>query len=257
MAIKGDKRKVGLYLSGNPVLIKELNIAITPPTINNIVMFGEDDFLFSSQLIAHIDEFILEIKRGNSELDFFSDFQLLMTLIREDKMIKNMIINYFDFIFPDYKIQFNDNDIVFFIEIEEDKKQMVSRITPFSFDVLRDTIDNLFIIQPIEDEIEYNPANEAARKIAEQIKAGRKKTAQIKGEKNKDQSLFAQMASSLSIGLQMDLNIFFQYTPFQLYDLYRRFFLKQSYDLYQKVATTPLMDVSSMETPEEWTKYNY
>ena len=253
----GDKRRAGLFLSGKPVLIQDLNIVIVPPTITNIVMFGEDDFLFATQLIAHTDEFVQEIKRGNSELDIFSNFQLLMTLVREDNNIHNIIENFLEFIFPDYKVVFQDNLIDFKI-VQDEKERTISRINPFNYDILKDTISNLFLNQTImEQEIEYNPANDAAKQIADKIKAGRKKTKQLKSEKGKDQSMFAQICSSLSIGLQMDINIFFNYTPFQLYDIYSRFFLKQAYDFYQKVSTTPLMDTSKMEVPEEWTKFNY
>ena len=253
----GDRRRVGLFLSGKPVLIKELNIIITPPTITNIVMWGEDDFLFAAQLIAHTDEFVQEIKKGNSKLEIFSNFQLLMTLIREDANIHNIIENFFEFIFPDYIISFQDNLIDFKI-LQDEQKRIISRITPFNYDILKDMISNLFLNQTVvENEPDYNPANDLAKQIADKILEGRRKTKQIKSEKGKDQSMFAQICSSLSIGLQMDINIFYNYTPFQLYDTYSRFFLKQSYDFYQKVSTTPLMDTSKMEVPEEWTKFNY
>ena len=55
----------------------------------------------------------------------------------------------------------------------------------------------------------------------------------------------------------MDINIFFNYTPFQLCDAFNRYFLKVQHDLYMKVSTTPLMDVSSMEQPEAWTDNLY
>ena len=254
--IKGDKRSVGLYLSGKPVSIKELNIAITPPTINDIEMFGEDDFLFATQLIAHTDSFVEEIKKGNSELEVFSDFQILMKMIREDFLVQKILSEYFNFIFPDYIIKFTSNEIDFLIE-QDNKEMVISRINPFTFERLKNVIGDLFIAQPFEEEIEYNPANDLAQQIADKIKEGRKKNAQIKSEQNKDQSLFAQIASSLSIGLKMDIRIFYEYTPFQLYDAYKRFFLKQAYDLYQKISITPLMDNSKMDVPEDWTKYLY
>jgi len=253
----GDKRRVGLYLSGKPILIEDLNIVITPPTINEIVMYGEDNFLFNTQLIVRTDEFIEQVKRGNSELEIFSNFQLLMTLVREDDQIRDNLEEFFDFIFPKYKIKFTSNSIDFKIVLEDEKEKIVGRITPFNYDSLKNIIDVLFINQTGEKEIDYNPANDAAKEIAEKIKAGRKKTQQLKSEKTKDQSMFAQIISSLSIGMNMDVNIFYNYTPFQLYDAYRRFFLKQAYDLYQKISTTPLMDVSKMEVPEEWTNFIY
>lgn len=254
--IKGDKRLVGVYLSGKPVIIKELNIVLTPPTISDIVLFGEDNFLLVTQLIVKTDEFVNEVKKGNSELEVFSNFQLLMKMVRENTFIKDSLVSYFDFIFPNYIIKFNKTEIDFLIK-QEDKEIIVSRVNPFTFDYLKDMIYNLFIAQPLEEEVEYNPANDLAKQIVDKIKEGRKKTAQMKSEQSKDQSMFAQIASSLAVGLRMDLRIFYEYTPFQLYDIYRRFFLKQSYDLYQKISITPLMDNSKMEVPEEWTKYAY
>ena len=55
----------------------------------------------------------------------------------------------------------------------------------------------------------------------------------------------------------MDINIFFNYTPFQLYDAFARYFSKVSCDLYTKVSTTPLMDVSNMDEPKEWVRNLY
>ena len=254
--IKGDKRLVGLFLSGKPVLIKELNIALTPPKINDIVMFGEDDFLFATQLIVHTNEFIQQIKEGNSQLEIYSNFQLLMTIIRQDNTIEEIIINYLNFIFPDYKIVFKDTMIDFLIEIDEQEK-IVGRINPFNYDFMKDMIENLFTAQSLEEEVEYNPVNDLAKQIADKIKEGRKKTKNLKAEQSKDQSMYAQIISALSIGLQMDVNIFYNYTPFQLYDTYKRFFLKQSYDLYQRISTMPFLDASKMEVPEDWTKYIY
>lgn len=247
----GDKRRVGLYFSGKPVLIEDLNIVITPPTINDIVMYGEDSFLFNAQLIVHTDEFVEQIKKGNSELEIYSNFQLLMTLIREEGHVRDELEEFFDFVFPDYKVKFTKNSIDFKITLEDGKERIVGRITPFNYDSLKNIIDILFLSQVGEKEIEYNPADDKAKVIAEKIKAGRKKTQQLKSEKSKDQSMFAQIISSLAIGMQMDINIFYNYTPFQLYDIHKRFFLKQAYDFYQKVATTPFMDTSKMESPED------
>ena len=50
----------------------------------------------------------------------------------------------------------------------------------------------------------------------------------------------------------MDINILYNYTPFQLFDAYKRYQVKQAYDLYQKVATTPMMDTSKMTEPDNW-----
>ena len=52
--------------------------------------------------------------------------------------------------------------------------------------------------------------------------------------------------------MNLDINVLFSYTPFQLYDAFLRYWKKVAYDIYQKVSTTPLMDVSKMDKPDDW-----
>ena len=72
------------------------------------------------------------------------------------------------------------------------------------------------------EEREFNPVNDAAAAIAKKLQKGREKRAEARGK----QSLFGIYCSTLSIGMNMDVNIFFNYTPFQLYDAYNRYFAK-------------------------------
>ena len=58
MELKGDKRLVGLMLSGQQVLIPGANLFITQPTINQIVTFGEDDFLIAVSLLGNTKRLI-------------------------------------------------------------------------------------------------------------------------------------------------------------------------------------------------------
>ena len=55
----------------------------------------------------------------------------------------------------------------------------------------------------------------------------------------------------------MDINILYNYTPFQLQNAFNRYWKKVSSDLYQKVSTTPMMDVSKMEEPDDWSANIY
>lgn len=132
---------------------------------------------------------------------------------------------------------------------------MVGMINAFNFESFQKIVKDLFEPDNNNNEPEYNPANDMAAKIAEKIRRGRERKAQL--GKEGPQSLFGRYASVLSIGMQMDINIFFNYTPFQLYDAFTRYFAKVSSDLYTKVSTTPLMDVSNMEPPEEWMRNLY
>ena len=56
----------------------------------------------------------------------------------------------------------------------------------------------------------------------------------------------------------MDINLFMNYTPFQLYDCFERYLAKMQYDLYQKIMLTPFMErKEDDDVPEMWTKDLY
>jgi len=251
MGIKGDKRKVGLILSGQPLPIQDANIYMTQPTIQNIVLFGEDDFFAAINIIINLNTFIEQIKQGNSELTIISDFQLLLMLMEQDSTIKTLINSLFSLVFPNYEIEVAEQAINFFIT-QDEKRIMVGRLHPFNFEFFQTVLSDAFIPVGDEDrEPEYNPANELANKIAEKIKEGRAKIHAMQAEQEGEKSLYGQYASVLSIGMHMDVNIFYNYTPFQLYDAYRRFFSKEASDYYRRIASMPMMDVSKIEEPPD------
>lgn len=255
MGIKG-KLKTGLYLSGQPIPIEAANLLVYQPTIKEITLFGEQDFSTGIALLTHTNIFSEEIKKGNFDLEIYSDFQLLLIIMREDKNVKEIISKLLDFIFPTYdNIIINENSIDFYVK-NEDKAIKVGVIHPFNFQFFQDTLSDLFEPEG-EKEEEYNPANDAAAEIAEKLKRGRQRIKEQQSKKEGEQSIYARYISVLSVGMNIDINMFFNYTPFQLYDTFKRYFLKQSADFYQKLQSTPFMDVSKMEVPKEWTSNIY
>lgn len=255
MSIRGDKRKIGLILSGQPIFIPEINIYITQPKIKDIVLFGEDDFFTTVQLLVDMEKFTSMVKEGNSDLNIISDFQLLLITIEEDLTVKRMIQNLFNLIFPDYEVKITENSIDFLLQEDQ---QIIGKIHPFNFEFFQNALNDAFIPQGSnEAEPDYNPVNEAAAKIAEKIKQGREKVHAQKAAVEGVHSIFADYCSTLSIGMHMDVNIFFNYTSFQLYDAYRRFFEKEQSDFYMRVSSMPMMDTSKMEVPSPWQRNLY
>lgn len=253
MGIKGDKRKIGLILSGQPLPIEGANIFMTQPKVKDIVLFGEDDFLVAIQMLIEMEQFSENIKQGNFELNILSDFQLLLIMIEQDPTVKKMIFDLFELIFPDYEIKISEGAIDFIFE-----DQIVGRIHSFNFESFQNILHDVFIPQgDNEREPDYNPANDAAAQIMEKIKRGRKKVHAQQAASEGDQSLFAIYCSTLSIGMHMDVNIFYEYTPFQLYDAFKRFFSKEASDFYMRVSSMPLMDTSKMEAPPDWNRNLY
>lgn len=211
----------------------------------------------TAQMFGRSETFIKPMKVGNPELENLSNFQIVMILSNQDNNVKQGVQNFFELVFPIYDVEINQNDFVFKIKDEE---TIVGMINGFNYESFFQIVRDLFLMQsPNKDEIAYDPANERAKSIAEKLKKGREKVAEIKNKEggNENMSVFGTYTSVLSIGMHMDINIFYNYTPFQLYDAFSRYWAKTSSDFYQKLASTPLMDVSKMDAPKEWSSNLY
>jgi hypothetical protein len=249
MALQGD---LGAYLSGGPVYVQDCNIAVTPPSVKSIMIFGEEKFLMATQLFTKTDMFLRDVRQGNSELAKFNDFQLLLVILNEEAKSKRLVKDYFELVFPDYHIELTESSINYTIE-----GRVVGRITPFNFEELQVITSELF--EPYKDKKEeYNPVNDKAAEIAAKLKKGKQKIAELKGKgKQEDTSLFATYLSVLGVGLSIDMNILLSYTPFQLYDTFTRYFAKVQSDIYQQISMQPFADTSKIEAPEEWYRNLY
>ena len=249
MALQGD---LGLYLSGCPVPLKQANVFLTPPKVRDILAFGEDKFLMASQLFSNTGKFLRQVREGNSELERYNDFQLLLVILNEEANSRRLVDDYFELVFPDYHIELTKSSIDYTIE-----GRVVGRITPFNFEELQVITSELF--EPYKDKKEeYNPVNDKAAEIAAKLKKGKQKIAELKGRgKQEDTSLFATYLSVLGVGLSIDMNILLSYTPFQLYDTFTRYFAKVQSDIYQQISMQPFADTSKIEAPEEWYRNLY
>lgn len=255
MAIKGND--VALFLSGQSVPVPACNLVVSQPTAKQIVAFGEEEFFTAVQAMSNMSTFIEPLKQGREELNNYTDFQIFMSLLLSDESMKQIILNFFELIFPIYNFEINTADIIFSLK-DDSEKITVGMINPFTYGCLGDTINQLFVVQKQnKDEIEYDPANKLAEDIARKLEAGRKKVQNIKNKDNKDMSLIGTYTSILSLGMGISINVLYEYTLFQLYDAFNRYWLKVNYDFYQKVSTTPLMDVSQIKAPDEWSKNLY
>lgn len=246
MEIQGDVAKL---FAGIPIIVPGANVAVTQPKVKDIVAFGEDDFFLAVQLFLSADKMAEKIKQGNTRLEFLSDFQVLLVVLDEDKESREAIGRFFELIFPDYEYEFAPGSVNFKVD-----GRTVGQLNPMDFEAFQTVLKNCFIPLGKNDgqEQEYNPANEAAAAIAAKLKRGNEIRAQMKAKDNNTSSLFATYVSALSIGLAMDINVLLQYTPFQLYDAFRRYNMKEACDFYKKICSTPLMDASKMDEPENW-----
>lgn len=243
MELQGDD--IALYLSGQPVPIKACNIVAVQPTVRQIVAFKESDFLLAANFLGKPEPHIRKLRENNSQLDNYSDYQIYIALMRQDESLNKAVTNFFELVFPGYIIEIDD-DISF---LQEERR--VGTVDPFNYQDFKDTIKYMFLLTKTDSK-DYNPANAKARAIADKFAKAHEKINQNKKAEDNKSSLFATYTSVLSIGMNIDINILYSYTPFQLYNLFSRYWKKVNSDFYQKVSTTPMMDVSKMEQPDDW-----
>lgn len=197
---------------------------------------------------------INKIKETKPELKNLNDFQLIMILLNSDENFKSQAIDFLNFICPDYEIEISKNSINF----KQGNDNIVKgQINPFTFEYFSNILKELFW-PPSKAEAEYNPANEKAEEIAKKLERGRAIANKDKGSASGEKSsLFGTYTSVLSVGMCLDINILYKYTPFQLYDAFNRYMMKNQYDLYMKIKTTPMMSVENMDEPDYWMSNMY
>lgn len=249
MAIKGED--VGLYLVSQDVIIPDCNIIITQPIIKEVLLFGETNFLQAIQYISKTADCFEEVRLIDKQLQMLDDFQLFLFVYRNEPIIKGVIKDFFDLVFPKYNVKVTDNTIDF---IDED--EIKGRITPFNFRQLQDICINLFI-PLLQQEVQYNPTSKKAQEIAEKLKKGREEKARRESKTTGNQSLFGTYLSILAVGLGIPIYSLADCTIFQLNDMFLRFNAKMQWDQYIKMATIPFSDASKLEEPDIWTSDLY
>lgn len=256
MEYQGD---IGVYLSGAQVPVKGCGFFITPPTVKQVIQFGEQDFFVQVKMLSDIPAFVKEIKEGKKELEHLGDFQVLLGILRSEMTFRDSVMSYLQFCCPGFEIKISKKSIDFYVADDEqsDKKKLkVGQLNPFNYSTFSEILKELFMPPSAEDsepEYNYDKNSRAARQLAEKIKRNRERLKKAQGsEEAKNSSIFALEASILSIGMSVDINQFFDYTPFQLYDAFSRYMLRVENDTYMKISTIPFADTKDLEAPESW-----
>lgn len=236
------------------MVIPEVGIFITQPTIKQICQFGEMSFLQGIQLLTRLDDLVKEVQMGNSELAKLDSFQVLMIILKNQADLRETLLSFFALVCPNYEVRFSNKSIDFYIDGDDLAK---GKIHSYNVGDFGEAINEIFMPYTDDDNSGFNPANEAAERIAKKLQEARNRNKHKSTSSGDGSSIFGMYASILSIGTGIDLNTIFNYTPFQVYDSINRYWLKVQFDLYQKIATTPMMDVSKMEEPKHWAKNIY
>ena len=215
--------KLALEL-GSDIPIPECQLVLHQPTMKEIAFMGEHEFFVGVQTLTLHKSMFMDKDKGVPES--ITNFQIFMTIVngKETADKKEIVKQLFLIIFPKYKVLFTPNSILF----QDDSGNHM--VDASNFESLQEILRMVFCVNSTDmDKQAFNPANDAAKEIAEKLMRGRQRVAAQSGENN--HSIFSQYLSVLVIGTQLGFNELQTYTMYQIFDLMERYSLYTNWDI--------------------------
>ena len=211
-------------ITGADIPIPECQLVLHQPTMKEIAFMGEHEFFVGVQTLTLHKSMFMDKDKGVPES--ITNFQIFMTIVngKETADKKEIVKQLFLIIFPKYKVLFTPNSILF---QDDNGNHMVDAS---NFESLQEILRMVFCVNSTDmDKQAFNPANDAAKEIAEKLMRGRQRVAAQSGENN--HSIFSQYLSVLAIGTQLGFNELQTYTMYQIFDLMERYSLYTNWDI--------------------------
>ena len=211
-------------ITGADIPIPECQLVLHQPTIKEIAFMGEHEFFVGVQTLTLHKSMFMDKDKGVPES--ITNFQIFMTIVngKETADKKEIVKQLFLIIFPKYKVLFTPNSILF---QDDNGNHMVDAS---NFESLQEILRMVFCVNSTDmDKQAFNPANDAAKEIAEKLMRGSQRVAAQSGENN--HSIFSQYLSVLAIGTQLGFNELQTYTMYQIFDLMERYSLYTNWDI--------------------------
>ena len=230
-------------MCGIDIPIPNLQLILHQPKIKEIALIGETNFFIGVQCLNINKNAFVE---GKSLLIDTNNFQIFMTIMFEEatKDKRYAVEQLLSLLFPEYKVMFTPRSIVF------TKENFTTSIDENNFFILQEVVKEVFCFSSALNQQEnFNPANEKAKQIAEKLMKGRQKVAELSGANNA--SIFSQYLSSLSVGLHISLIELMELTMFQILDLVERYSLYMNWDIDIR---SRLAGAQPDDKPENWMK---
>ena len=237
-----------LLLSGNDIPVPQAQLVIHQPRLKEIAYITETRFWKGCELFK-FDKEVLDDK-DKLGLSNWSNFNIIMSMIQEKNFesmqAKVNVISILTLLFPEYRITLNQNKI----QLYKQETKQINEINDNNFQFFKNILIEIFCLSGEENE-QYNPAGEAAERIAKKLMEARKKKAKLASSNNKDDkiSILSRYVSILAVGQQKDINDLMNYTVYQLMDQFKRYQLKVSFDSWEKYKIAGATD---LEDPENW-----
>lgn len=231
-----------LLLSKSDIPFREAQVNIHQPTIKEISLIGEESFHIGCQFLNFsINSLSYEDKIN---LENRTDFEVFMSIMNSKEKARYRVdsLLVLTLLFPEYRISIGKDKILL------QKEDFQTSINDTNYDSFKDILVSMFNLNEAKQEgSEYNPADAFAARIAEKIKGGQRKVAQSNGEGMKKIAIFSRFISVLAVGESKDMNDLMNYSVFQLKDEFRRFQLKQDFDIYLEAKMAGAKDLEDVD----------
>lgn len=222
-------------IAGTDIPIPEMQLTMHQPRIREIALMGEADFFSAAQYICLQKEYLIQ---DESLLATMNNFQVLMKVMEQQQTSdrKSALLTLLSLLFPDYSPFMTPNSIL----LRNIQSGQTNMIDANNFEILQNVIREVLCISSMfqGENVVYNPANAAAKRIVDKIMAGRRKVAEINSKKQGG-SVLSRYISILTVGVDsMSLEDNLSLTIFQLFDLMQRYsaWLDWDIDLRQRLA---------------------
>lgn len=226
-------------MSGAPLVFDGLDICILQPNLKDVAFIGEEKFYVG------LSYFLISKEKLSVKADI-SDFDLFMYIINQNQEIQEKISDILILTIQDIeKINFYDN----FIIVKTVGHECI--IDEPKFLIIKETYKQIFCLDSSYSSVssDYNPANEAARKIADKL--NKRKYLLSENKEKSEGSIFTNLISVLVIGSNsLNISECLNLTVFQIYNLIKRFNLHTQYHMQIQALMQGAKDVDLVD----WTK---
>lgn len=237
-----------LLLSGNDIPFIGAQATVHQPTIKEIAYLGEENFYTGCEFLRFSKDNLDD--EDKIHLEHYTNFDVLMSIMKEQNITiqrnKTCVLMLLALLFPNYNVQIKDE----YISLKQLNDNAEHIINNKNYNEFLDILNSMFCLKVSSDN-EYNPSGDIAKRIADKLKKRHQKLAEKNSEPVKKVAILSRYVSILSVGEQKDMNSFMQYTVYQLFDEFKRYELKMSYDFYFQAKLAGAKDLQEVD---DWMK---
>lgn len=228
-----------LLLSKNDIPFISAQTSIHQPIISEIALIGEENFFSGCQFLNFSKNQLTTQDRIG--LEERTDFEIFMSIMCSKEKVehRNSVMMLLALLFPTSFIKFTEQEILL------TDGENSTRINNTNYDEFKDIIVSMFGLEDVDmQNNNYNPIDARAAKIAEKLQKRKKKSS---SEEVQKVAVLSRYVSILAVGEQKDINELMQYTVFQLKDEFKRFQMKQSFDIYIQAKMAGAKDLEDVD----------